>query len=93
MQRRNDEIMEDFSCLTCALSGENLYCDGLASSEEVENSLHSIIEEWKKLEQEIGFKVTETDVSKWYNTQHPYIAKVEVLPEPVVKRKKNFFGV
>ena len=39
MTRTTNEIMEDFIDLACALSPENLWCDGEASSEEVEKKL------------------------------------------------------
>lgn len=66
MKRSTDEIMKNFTNLACDLSPENLWCDGEASGKEVEEKLKSIKESWEKLETEIGYKVTESDVWNWH---------------------------
>lgn len=66
MKRSTDEIMKNFTNLACDLSPENLWCDGEASSKEVEEKLKSIKESWEKLETEIGYKVTEREAWDWH---------------------------
>lgn len=64
--RRTVEIMDDFNDLTCRLSPENLTCDGELSRTEVNRRLAQIRKEWKALEKEIGYKVSEEDVFQHY---------------------------
>lgn len=95
MARTKDEIMENFVDLSCALSPENLWCDGEASSEEVEEKLKSINESWKNLETEIGYKVTEDDVWKWADEQREQFITEQTKKTSDSKttiKKKNFFG-
>lgn len=65
MKRNVDEIMSDFVRMACALSPENLWCDGEASSDEVDEKLKRINGIWETLENEIGYKVTEEDAWNW----------------------------
>ena len=93
MTRTTNEIMEDFIDLACALSPENLWCDGEASSEEVEQKLKSINQGWKKLETEIGHKVTEDDVWNWHmKEQEKFKAEQINNSTSSITKKKNFFG-
>ena len=63
--RTKEQIMNDFTGLTCRLSPENLCCDGEISRAEVKRREKQIIKEWKVLEKEISYKVTEDDVFQW----------------------------
>jgi hypothetical protein len=51
-----------FLSMACDLSPENLSCDGELSRSEVNARYHSIMRDWRKLEEEIGFEVTENEV-------------------------------
>lgn len=96
MARTKDDIMENFVDLACALSPENLWCDGEASGEEVEQKLKSINEGWKKLETEIGHKVTEDDVWKWADEQREQFRSEQnqkTSDSKTTTKKKNFFGI
>lgn len=95
MARTKDEIMENFVDLACDLSPENLWCDGEASGEEVEEKLKSINESWKDLETEIGHKVTEDDAWNWHSEQrNQFIAEQtkKTSDSKTTTKKKNFFG-
>lgn len=106
MQRTKDEIMSDFIKLSCALSPENLHCDGEASPQQVQNKLKSIDQSWKNLEKEIGYSVEEDDVWKYssekrkaqklINESSPATVEnttIQTLNNtPTTQKKKNFFG-
>ena len=59
------EIMENFLDLACALSPENLTCDGELSRSSIDKRYASIMAEWKRLEKSVGRKVTEDEVWQW----------------------------
>lgn len=93
MTRSKDEIMENFLDLACALSPENLSCDGEASSEQIESTLKSLNKTWAKLEDEIGYKVTEEDAWDFHRQNKEPKPQFKTEPISEVKKKKNFFGV
>lgn len=93
MARTKDEIMENFLDLACDLSPENLWCDGEASGEEVEEKLKSINESWKDLETEIGYKVTEDDAWNWHMKEQEKFNSEQIKNNTSsITKKKNFFG-
>lgn len=59
------EVQIDFVRLACALSPENLSCDGELSRSETQRKYRSLIREWRKLESVVGRKVEEGEVWKW----------------------------
>jgi hypothetical protein len=59
------EQQEKFLDLSCKLSPENLTCDGERSPAEVKRRHAAIIALWRKLEAEVGRKVTEDEI--WAN--------------------------
>lgn len=69
MTRNKEEIMEEFLQLACALSPENLTCDGEASQKDIQANLKSIKKAWNELEEEIGYPVTEDDTWTWHRNQ------------------------
>lgn len=69
MTRNKNEIMEEFLELACALSPENLTCDGEASQEDIQANLKYIQKVWKELEDEIAHPVTEDDAWSWHQNQ------------------------
>lgn len=77
MTRNKEEIMEEFLQLACALSPENLTCDGEASEKDIQTNLKSIQKAWKELEEEIGYPITEEDTWSWHrnNMKNSYIKK------------------
>lgn len=100
MKRTYNEIMNNFLDLACDLSPENLYCDGEATYDQVEATLKAVNQNWKKLEEEIGHKVTETDAWDWFRNEKENTKKElnnkQSLEKPVISTKptkKNFFGV
>lgn len=73
MNRTENEIMNDFFELACALSLENLYCDGEISEKQAMKKYKFLQNSWKKLENEIGYQVTEENAWSWYNKKKNYI--------------------
>lgn len=55
-------MKEKFEKMACALSPENLTCDGELSRTAVMSKLASIRRDWKACEKEIGKRVSEEDV-------------------------------
>jgi hypothetical protein len=57
---------EQFLDLACKLSPENLCCDGEASPAYVKQQYRKLTAQWKRLEKEVGRKVTENEI--WSGT-------------------------
>lgn len=57
-----DEQKKKFERLACALSPENLYCDGECSHREAMRKQKKLVAEWRKLEKEVGRRVSEYEV-------------------------------
>ena len=56
------DIKNKFRRIACALSPENLTCDGELSREAVKKKHTNLMKEWKALEAELGRKVSEDEV-------------------------------
>lgn len=56
-----EEIEKKFISLACALSPENLTCDGECSRAEVNAKYRRIAKDWKALEKEYGKPVSEEE--------------------------------
>ena len=54
----NAKIKEEFERLACALSPENLSCDGELSMTEIRRRQRAFLKAWKGLERKIGRKVS-----------------------------------
>ena len=65
MKRTEKEIMADFGDLCSRLSPENLHCDGEISPAQAQNKYVKLMAIWRKLEKEIGRKVSESEVYKY----------------------------
>lgn len=65
MQGMNEEIKAKFSDLACALSPENLCCDGELPPAQVRIKERRLLKEWAALEKLVGRKVTENEVWGW----------------------------
>jgi hypothetical protein len=61
---KDHPLFSKFDSLTCRLSPENLCCDGEISRAQVAQRLAQIRREWKDLERQCGFKVTQEEVEK-----------------------------
>ena len=62
--------------LACSLSPENLSCDGELSRSQVQAKYRRLDKEWKKIEAEVGRKVSEDEA--WNFTDDPdYIEKYQ----------------
>ena len=53
---------EQFLNLACALSPENLTCDGELSRTAVRQRYRKLMQQWRALETEVGRKVSEDEV-------------------------------
>lgn len=53
----SNNIKAEFESLLCAMSPENLYCDGEASAAQARRTLAELNRKWSLLEDYIGFKV------------------------------------
>jgi transcription initiation factor IIE alpha subunit len=53
------EVREKFIDLACRLSPENLSCDGELSGTETKRRYRHLMSEWRKLEKQIGRKISE----------------------------------
>jgi hypothetical protein len=65
MTHENDLTATEILALTvlsCALSPENLYCDGEISHAEAQRKYTRLMKEWRALEQKVGRTVTEDEV-------------------------------
>jgi hypothetical protein len=60
-----DEIKAKFGDLACALSPENLHCDGEISAAQARTKERAIRKEWTALERQVGRRVTENEVWGW----------------------------
>lgn len=60
-----DEIKAKFGDLACALSPENLHCDGEITVAQARTRERAIRKEWAALELQAGQKVTENEVWDW----------------------------
>jgi hypothetical protein len=61
----NNETMNKFAKILGKLSPENLYCDGECSYMEAQQKKDKLKSEWKRLETELGRKVSEDQVLNW----------------------------
>lgn len=61
----SEGLRERFIGLACALSPENLSCDGEASRAEQTRRLGRIMREWRALEAEAGRKVKVSEAEGW----------------------------
>ena len=57
-----NEIKAKFEDLVCALSPENLHCDGEISNAQAQVKYRRLMKEWAALEKLVGRKVTENEV-------------------------------
>ena len=60
--KREARIMGDLLNLACALSPENLHCDGEISIAQARAKHGKIMAKWHALEKELGYTVTEEEV-------------------------------
>ena len=66
----NAKVKDEFERLACALSPENLSCDGELSITEVRRRHRVFLKAWKGLEKKIGRKVSEDEVWLWIMAEH-----------------------
>lgn len=59
------ELKTRFGDLACALSPENLHCDGEITVAQARTRERAIRKEWAALELQAGQKVTENEVWDW----------------------------
>jgi len=59
------EIKQKFQNLACALSPENISCDGELPRAAVEKRYRSLTADWHALERQVGRAVKETEVWSW----------------------------
>jgi hypothetical protein len=64
-KRTEKEIMAEFAALCCALSPENLHCDGEITPSQAQMKYIKLMTKWRKLETEIGRKVSESEVYQY----------------------------
>lgn len=65
-----NEIKAKFGNLACALSPENLHCDGEISAAQARTKYRQLMKEWAALEKQVGRKVTENEVWDWVIQKH-----------------------
>lgn len=58
------DLQDAFENLLCALSPENLSCDGEASKAQIRAKIASINEQWTRLETKAGRPVPRAEVEK-----------------------------
>ena len=58
----NKQFQETFFRLACALSPENLNCDGEISVAQANRTHKRLMKEWHALEAQVGRKVSEHEV-------------------------------
>ncbi len=63
-------ILDRFFSLACALSPENLCCDGELPRAEVRRKYNRLTKEWKALETKLGRKVSESEVWAAYERRN-----------------------
>jgi hypothetical protein len=56
--------IEEFSNILCALSPENLHCDGEISPAQAQKKYVKLMEDWRKLEIKVGRKVSQDEIYK-----------------------------
>jgi len=56
------ETQQKFLTLACQLSPENLTCDGELSRSQVDVRYRRLRAEWRKLESQVGRKVSEDEI-------------------------------
>ena len=59
------EQKDEFRKLACALSPENLFCDGEISYAQGIKRMKKINKRWKELEAAVGFSVSQDEVWSW----------------------------
>lgn len=59
------DMMESFLDLACALSPENLSCDGELPPAETARRRNELLQRWQKLEADFGRQVSEDEVWEW----------------------------
>lgn len=62
MITKDHPLFQKFDSLTCRLSPENLCCDGECSRAETNARYRQIMKEWRALEKQAGFTVTQEEV-------------------------------
>ena len=60
-----EEIKNAFISLACALSPENLHCDGEISRSQAQRKYNALMKKWRALEKKIGRQVDEYEVFSW----------------------------
>jgi len=65
MKAIDQEDKKKFLNLACALSPENLSCDGEISMAETRRKEGTIRNQWKDLEKKVGREVSEDEVWQW----------------------------
>jgi len=63
--KKHEETMKIFFDLACALSPEDLHCDGEISQSAAQAKYRKLISQWKEQEQKINMKVSESNVWCW----------------------------
>ena len=56
------ELMAQFRSLVCAMSPENVWCDGEVSAATARRTMARLRREWRALEKKAGRKVSESEV-------------------------------
>lgn len=59
------ELKEAFLDLECALSPESLTCDGELTDAQVRSRHSVLVGKWRKLESQLGRRVTDSEVAAW----------------------------
>lgn len=62
MKRTEKEIIRDLQGIECALSPENLHCDGEISNDEAERKYVQLMKERKALVAELGREPTDKEL-------------------------------
>ena len=56
---------QEFINMVYALEPENISCDGEASITQQRRFIQKIAKDWRKLEKQVGHKVSETEAGEW----------------------------
>lgn len=75
-----DDQKDQFIRLVCALSPENLSCDGELSYRQIRERETSLRNQWETLEIQVGRKVSEDEVYDWLREPVPRNLLVKGLP-------------
>jgi hypothetical protein len=62
MITKDHPLFQKFDALSCDLSPENLTCDGELSRRQVDMRYREIMREWRLLEKQAGFSVSQEEV-------------------------------